>query len=242
MNTEAGTETRGGSGAMFDRIAHRYDALNRAMSFGMDRSWRRRLVASLQLPAGGRALDVATGTADVALRIAKAVPGVHVVGLDPSAGMLEVGIEKVREQGFSDRIKLVEGDARDLGFDDNSFDATCISFGIRNVPDRGRALREFARVTKPGGRVCVLELSEPQGLLAPIAGLWVHRVVPVLGAAFSGADEYDYLQKSIAAFPASAVFAQMMRDAGLEDVTVRPMQFGVVNLYVGVVGAKGAKE
>lgn len=218
-----------GSGAMFDRIAPRYDLLNRLMSLGLDRAWRRRLVAAM--PERGPLLDVATGTADVALALAAARPGTHVTGLDPSAGMLAAGRRKAAARGLDARIHLVEGDALGLPFADDTFAGTSIAFGIRNVPDRARALREMARVTRPGGPVVLLELSEPD--FAP-ARFHVHHVIPRLGALISGAPEYRYLQASVAAFPSAPAFASMMVEAGLRDVETHRFAFGVAHLYVGV--------
>ncbi|MCZ6805536.1 MAG: class I SAM-dependent methyltransferase, partial [Deltaproteobacteria bacterium] len=191
-----------GSGEMFDQIASRYDLLNRLMSMGIDKSWRRKTVAAMELPPNARVLDLATGTGDLALMIIRLHPDAHVVGSDPSRRMLEVGIEKVKRVGLADRVELQEGDAQALPFADDSFDGCCIAFGIRNVPDRSAALAEMARVTKPGGRVAILELSEPRvGLLSPLARFHVRQVVPRLGGMLSGSREYRYLQQSIAAFP-----------------------------------------
>ena len=228
---------RPGSGQMFDAIARRYDLLNRVLSGGVDRRWRRKTVDALALPAGApaRVLDVATGTADLAIAIARRHPLATVVGLDPSTNMLEVGRRKLEKRGLADRVTLVEADAEALPFDDASFDGATIAFGIRNVPDRARGLAEMARVVRPGGRVCVLELSEPRGgLLAPIARFHVHVLVPRIGALLSGAKEYRYLQASIAAFPPADEFAAMMATAGLIVEDVRALTFGVCHLYVGV--------
>ena len=228
----------GGSGQMFDRIAHRYDLLNRILSLGMDHRWRRALVKSLDLGSCGPAphvLDLATGTADVALAVAKAYPTARLVGVDPSPNMLDHGRVKARERNLDGRVELMVGDAQALPFADDNFDAACISFGIRNVPDRALGLREMRRVVRPGGVVSVLELGEPTGVMGPFARFYVHRVVPKVGAWLSGAREYDYLQKSIAAFPAPEAFAAMMREAGLQAVTVRRFNFGGTNLYVGRV-------
>ena len=226
----------GGSGEMFDQIAKRYDLLNRVMSLGLDRSWRRKLVSNLSTDVPARVLDVATGTADVALDIAKTFPPAEVVGLDPSRGMLDVGVDKIEAAGLSHRVSLIQGDAQEMPFADDSFDAACISFGIRNVPDRMLGLQEMTRVVRRGGRVVVLELNEPEdGVLAPFARFHVHHVVPRLGALISGAKEYRYLQESIAAFPAPQDFAQMMGDAGLSDVQVIRMSFGAAHLFVGTV-------
>lgn len=235
----AAEEPRGGSGEMFDRIAARYDLLNRLISLGLDRSWRRKLVRALNCHGeqAPRILDVATGTADVALDIAKELVQAQVVGLDPSRGMLDVGERKIREQSLVERVSLVQGDAQDMHqLETDSFDAACISFGIRNVPDRLLGLKEMARVTRPGGKVCVLELSEPRGgVLAPFARFHVHHVVPTLGSLLSGAREYRYLQRSIEAFPPPEAFAALMEQAGLGQVRVEPMSFGAAHLYTGTV-------
>ncbi len=234
------TETRNppafGSGAMFDRIAKRYDFLNRVISFGFDKGWRKKLVRGLALGPHGRVLDVASGTADIALDIVKAHPDCSVVGLDPSPGMLGVGQEKVAARQLDDRISLVVGDGQAMPFPDDSFDGCCISFGIRNVPDRALGLSEMARVTRPGGKVVVLELSEPRtGWLAPFARFHVHHVVPRLGALLSGAAEYRYLQRSIAAFPGPEDFARMMEAAGLVDIDIQRLTMGVAYLHIGTV-------
>lgn len=227
-------EPEGGSGLMFDRIAERYDLLNRVISLGLDQRWRRKLVAALELEAGDRVLDVATGTADVAIAIAEAVAETAVEGLDTSAEMLRVGQEKLKKQGLAERIHLTLGDAEHLPFADNEFQGACVSFGIRNVPDRVQGLREMARVTGPGRKVVILELNEPRkGWIAPFARFHVHHVVPRLGAWLSGAKEYRYLQKSIAAFPSPEDFVGLMEEAGLKDCRFEPLHFGAVTLFVG---------
>ena len=226
-----------GSGAMFDNIARRYDLLNRVMSFGVDKRWRKKTVRAMALPAGDgacRVLDVATGTGDLAIDVARRHPGAQIIGVDPSRKMIEVGRGKLTARGLDGRVRLDEGDAQALPYDDASFDAVCIAFGIRNVPDRGRGLAEMARVCRPGGRVAILELGEPKkGLIAPLARFHIRHVVPRLGAWLSGAKEYRYLQTSIAAFPAPEDFAALMRASGLDVLEVVPLTFGVCNLYVG---------
>jgi demethylmenaquinone methyltransferase / 2-methoxy-6-polyprenyl-1,4-benzoquinol methylase len=222
-----------GSGAMFDRIAARYDAMNRVLSFGLDRGWRRRAVRALRLGDRPRVLDLATGTGDLAIDIARMHPRAEVIGLDPSPQMLAVAQSKLARRGLADRVTLVRGDAQHLPYASCEMDAATIAFGIRNVPDRLAALREMARVVRPGGRVCVLELGEPRrGLLARAARFHTRYVVPRLGALLSGAREYRYLQSSIAAFPPSAEFARLMERAGLHVIDVAPLTFGVCTLYV----------
>ena len=242
------TAAPSGSGAMFDAIAHRYDLLNRLISLGVDKRWRARTVRAIvpavrdtvATPRGARlrpkvasrrVLDLATGTGDLAIAIAEALPEAQVTGVDPSARMLAVFREKLGT--LADRIELLEGDAQALPFADARFDATTIAFGIRNVPDRARALAEMARVTRPGGRVAVLELSEPrEGLIAPLARFHVHTVVPAIGAWLSGKREYRYLARSIAAFPPPEELAAMMEAAGLRMIEIVPMTFGTCTLHV----------
>lgn len=226
-------EMRLGTGEMFDAIARRYDFVNRVLSLGIDRAWRRKTIAALDLKAGARVLDVATGTGDVALELLRRHPDAIVEGIDPSANMLEIGRAKAAAAGVTKELTMRSGDAMALPHADATFDACTIAFGIRNVPDRPKALREMRRVLVPGGRLAVLELTEPRGVLGPIARFHVHRVVPRLGALLSGAREYRYLERSIAAFPAPATFAGTMREAGFDVREMRSLTFGVATLFVG---------
>jgi demethylmenaquinone methyltransferase/2-methoxy-6-polyprenyl-1,4-benzoquinol methylase len=199
-----------GSGAMFDRIAPRYDLLNRLMSLGMDNAWRSRLLDAAGEPKS--LLDLATGTGDVVIAAARRWPGAAVMGLDPSKEMMALGAAKLEKAGLAARIALVEGDAQCLPFEDGRFDAITMAFGIRNVPDRPRALREMFRVLAPGGRVATLELGEPaDGAFAGAARTFIHSVVPALGRILSSAEEYRYLARSIAAFPPAKEFAAMVQ-------------------------------
>ena len=226
-----------GSGAMFDRIANRYDLLNKIISLGLDNVWRNQLLKAIApLKPGSSILDLATGTADVAIAIAKNFPNTHIVGLDPSSKMLAIAEQKVRANKLDDRVKLDIGDAQALPYADSFFAASCVSFGIRNVPDRCRALEELSRVTKPGGKIAILELSEPPNTwLGFCAKLHVHIVVPWLGSLLSGASEYRYLQESIAKFPSPSQFIGLMQDCGIIHTKAQSMCFGSVQLFTGVV-------
>jgi demethylmenaquinone methyltransferase/2-methoxy-6-polyprenyl-1,4-benzoquinol methylase len=233
MNSGNSIQTRDGSGEMFDGIAARYDLLNRVMSLGMDRHWRNVAARALELKTGDRVLDLATGTADLAIEVARREPTVRVVGLDPSTRMLAVGRVKLEKSPLAERVELVEGDAQALPFEDDSFDGLTMAFGIRNVPDRSKALREMARVVRPGRRICILELSEPGGgLFGRMAQFYVHVVVPFLGSWLSGAREYRYLQRSIASFPKATDFAALMETANLQVLRIVPLGFGACHLYV----------
>jgi len=218
---------------MFDGIAPRYDLLNRLMSFGADRRWRRAAASALALRPGATVLDLATGTADLAIEIARTWPGSSIIALDPSSRMLDVARKKVVRAGLSQRIRLVRGRAEDLPFRDEKVDGCTMAFGIRNIVDRSRALAETARATATTGRIVILELSEPDGVLGALARLHIRRIVPRLGAFLSGAREYRYLRESIAAFPTPGEFAALMGRSALHVQDVLPLTFGVCHLYVG---------
>lgn len=237
MNTVS--QTSMGSGQMFDRIAPRYDLLNRIMSGGLDQGWRRKLARLVEAPDHARLLDLATGTADVAVTLARTYGDAQVVGSDPSENMLAVGREKLRDLALEDRIALEVGDAQALPYPDASFDGVTMAFGIRNVPDRAKAVREMARVLRPGRRVCILELGEPDNAFAR---LHVHHIVPRLGALLSGSNEYRYLQTSIEAFPPPETFCGVLRSAGLIGVTYHRLAFGAAHIYVGVAPAPGQRS
>ncbi|MBN1609742.1 MAG: bifunctional demethylmenaquinone methyltransferase/2-methoxy-6-polyprenyl-1,4-benzoquinol methylase UbiE [Polyangiaceae bacterium] len=223
-----------GSGEMFDAIASRYDLLNRLMSLGNDRRWRLRTVQALALRGRVRVLDLATGTADLALLVARSLRQASVIAVDPSREMRRIARRKISAAGLDDRIELLDGRAEELPFEDTSFDAVCMAFGIRNVPDRPRALSEILRVLRPGGTAALLELTEPNGgWLLPFVWLHVHAVVPLLGAALSGSREYRYLQRSIAAFPRPSEFARMMTAAGFAATTAESLTAGACHLFVG---------
>jgi demethylmenaquinone methyltransferase / 2-methoxy-6-polyprenyl-1,4-benzoquinol methylase len=231
-----------GTGSMFDQIAVRYDMINRVLAMGMDIGWRKKMVEQIKRTHPGRILDVATGTADVALLLAEAMPGAHVVGVDPSSSMLHIGRQKVAQHKLSAAIDLQLHDAQDLaGLERQSFDAATMSFGIRNVPDRSVALCQIHAVLKAGARFCILEFSEPDartaGMLGAVARLFIRYVVPVLGGILSGRPrEYWHLQSSIQNFPDPTRFGQLLENLDCADGTFRldelvQLSFGSVQLY-----------
>jgi demethylmenaquinone methyltransferase/2-methoxy-6-polyprenyl-1,4-benzoquinol methylase len=221
---------------MFDRIAHRYDLLNRLLSFRQDIAWRKALCSRLPNRPNQHVLDLATGTADVLLALHhqsdKVASG---VGLDMSTGMLELGKRKIEQHGLSSQLSLVLGDAASIAVSDNTFDAATIAFGIRNVADVDAALGEIHRVLKPGGRLLILEFSIPRN--AAIRGLYLfyfRHVLPSLGGFISGdRSAYRYLNESVEAFPYGEAFVQLMRRAGFSSVESTPLTFGIATLYQG---------
>ena len=228
-----------GSGAMFDTIADRYDLVNRVISFGMDRAWRRHAAARLRSPHN--ILDLATGTGDLAIELARQYPQARVIGLDPAQRMLEIARRKSHAAMLEHRIEFVAGDAQALPFAASTFDGISMAFGIRNVPDRTVALREIARVACPSARIGILELTEPRGLgLASLARCHVHWVVPLLGGLLSGPGQYEYLSNSIAKFPAPESFVAIANSCGLSLVELVPFCFGVCHLFLFTPSADGS--
>lgn len=221
---------------MFGGIAPRYDLLNGLLSLARDRYWRREAVANAQLPAGGMALDVCTGTGDMALELAKQFPSAKaIIGVDFCLPMVRIGAEKVIRQGLTDRIRLQAASAEALPFGADTFDAVTIAFGIRNVVDRKCGLAELWRVLHPGGVAIILEFATPKGpLFGWLYRLYFHRGLPWLGGLISGDTQaYSYLPASVAAFPAPQELSGMMEEVGFRDVHFRALTGGIVTLHVG---------
>ena len=220
---------------MFDGIAADYDKLNHLLSLDVDKSWRKRAIKALRTDSEPVILDLACGTGDFAIAIAKAIPEAHVTGVDLSEGMLAVMREKVEKQGLEDRISAEIGDGENLRFPDGTFDDVTIAFGIRNFEDRARGLEETLRVLKPGGKLVVLELSRPEaGLLRRIYDFYFLRVLPRIGGSISGdRAAYSYLPASVKSFPGKETFMKMMSDAGFVDVAHKSLTFGICRMYTG---------
>lgn len=219
---------------MFDSIAPRYDLLNRLLSLGIDRRWRQFAVAQLQVPEGGRVLDIATGTCDVALEIARTTPdSVNIVGEDFTQGMLIHGQEKLNVSPLGKRIFLVNAPCESIPHPDATFDAITIAFGIRNVVDRQTGLNEMFRVLKPGGRVVILEFSNPRSrLFRSLYYFYFRQLLPTIGGLFSQRSAYQYLPDSVLEFPSQEQFLKMLGEAGFSALRYHDLTFGISTVYV----------
>ncbi len=222
--------------AMFNAIAPRYDLLNRILSFGIDRRWRKQTVAMLREEHPARILDVATGTADLAIEAISLDPE-KIVGVDISEEMLNVGRQKIEKRGLADRITLRKGDAERLPFSDSQFNAVLVAFGVRNFENLEKGLREIARVLKPGGSLVVLEFSHPRAFpIKQLYHFYGRHVLPRVGRSISKNEgAYQYLPDSIAAFPDGPAFLDLMRTVGFEDLRWKPLTFGIASIYKGTL-------
>ncbi len=224
---------------MFAEIAPRYDFLNHLLSFGVDKYWRWQTVRRVPPQGTGPLLDLCTGTGDLALAYLRRMPadGGMMVGADFCHEMLEIGRRKSAGAGHEQRVAFIEADAQRLPFADNQFQIVCVAFGLRNITDTDRGLREMVRVCQPGGRVAVLEFSMPRR--QPVRGLYrwfFRRVLPKVGQAVSqsSSDAYNYLPESVGEFPDGEALAARMQTAGLQNVQFWPLTCGIATLYVGV--------
>jgi len=230
--------------AMFDKIAFRYDFLNRFLSGGIDIYWRRRAIRELTGVAGGHTavaattktiLDVATGTADMAIMMARYLSASHITGIDISTGMLEIGRQKITRLQMEEKISLQTGDSEAIQFPDAHFDAVTVAFGVRNFENLEKGLREMLRVLKPGGKLVVLEFSQPKTPgVRHVYDLYLRLVAPNIGKMVSSNREaYQYLNDSVKAFPEGENFIRIMEACGYNNTRLRRLSLGICSLYVG---------
>jgi demethylmenaquinone methyltransferase/2-methoxy-6-polyprenyl-1,4-benzoquinol methylase len=225
MSHESGTLPADGVRSMFDRIAPVYDLMNRVMTIGLDQRWRRLTIREV-VAAGDRVLDGCCGTGDLAIA-ARNAGAFEVVGLDFSERMLERARRK--EPG----IEWIQGDLLELPFEDGSFDAGTVGFGVRNVADLEKGMSELRRVLKPGGRIGILEITRPRGPLRLFYRLWFDVLIPLAGKILPGGKAYTYLPASVRRFPGPEALAELMRAHGFADVTYRRLGGGIVALHTG---------
>ena len=221
--------------SMFDRIAGRYDLLNSVMTAGLHHAWRQRAADRAEVGPGDAVLDVCCGTGDLSLELAgRVAPGGHVVGCDFSEPMLDLAREKAGARGV-EGVRFEWADALELPYDEGRFDAVTVGFGVRNFADRDRGLREMARVLRPGGRLVILEFTEPRRPpFSTFYSLWFDRIVPVLGRLTPNPDAYSYLAESVHGFPGPEELAAKMDGAGFERISWLLTAGGILAIHSGV--------
>ena len=219
---------------MFDNIAKRYDFLNHLLSLGIDRSWRRIGIGMIKPFRPKNILDVATGTGDLAIEGYKQLTPDNITGVDISEEMLAIGRNKIMKRGLEDHIRLQYGDSEDLQFEDNSFDAATVAFGVRNFANLEQGLKEIARVLKPGKHLMILEFSTPEkGWFKALYNAYFRYVTPTIGKLFSKEKRaYSYLPESVQAFPGKEAFNSILEASGLHLIEQRPLTFGICTAYL----------
>jgi demethylmenaquinone methyltransferase/2-methoxy-6-polyprenyl-1,4-benzoquinol methylase len=222
---------------MFDRVASNYDALNSVMTAGLHHRWRERAADRAELGPGDSALDVCCGTGDLALELSgRVAPGGRVVGCDFSEPMLDLAREKAAARQ-AQGLRFEWADALQLPYDGERFDAVTVGFGVRNLADLDRGLREMARVLKPGGRLVILEITQPtRPPLSTFYSLWFDRIVPLLGAFSGDSEAYSYLPESVRSFPSPSVLAEKMDGAGFERIRYTVLAGGIIAIHSGTRG------
>jgi len=221
--------------AMFDDIAGKYDFLNRFLSAGIDIGWRKKAIKQLTALQPKKILDVATGTADVALMASGILKPEKIIGIDISDGMLEIGRQKIKKAGLEEIIELLNGDSETINFENNSFDAVTVAFGVRNFQHLEKGLSEIKRVLKPGGKLVVLEFSKPK--MPGVRGmynLYMKVICPNVGKLFSkNRNAYKYLDESIKKFPEGKNFTQILDNLGYLNTYSKPLSLGICSIYCG---------
>lgn len=218
---------------MFSNIAKRYDFLNHLLSFGLDFIWRKKLISLAKVKPGDLILDVATGTGDVAIGFARRYKNINVTGVDFSNSMLEIAKKKTVLKGKIGPVDFKFGNALKLPFNDNKFDVVTCVFGIRNVKDSQKGIKEMSRVVKKGGLVLIMEFSKPNNLVAPFYWGYLKLIIPTVGAIFSKKAAYSYLSNSIWQFVKTVNIVAEMKFLGLIRIKHFPLTFGVVSIYIG---------
>jgi len=221
---------------MFDGIAPYYDLLNAVLSLGIDKRWRKTAIQHVAAKHPKRILDMATGTADLAIQAAKAIPEAQVIGVDISSKMIELGKVKLQKQDLTERIKLQVGDSENMNLESDSFDVAMASFGVRNFEDLEKGLSEMHRVIKPGGSILVLEFSNPRTFPFKQAfNAYFKYLLPVIGRIKSKDPKaYSYLYKSVQAFPDYDKFGNILTKIGFTEVVWKPLSLGICTIYEGV--------
>lgn len=216
---------------MFNSIAYRYDFLNRFLSVGIDVWWRKKAINQLKQQSPQRVLDVATGTGDVAIMTYKMLKPGKITGIDISEGMLEMGRKKIEKDGLTQQIELKKGDSENIPFEENSFDAITVAFGVRNFQHLDKGMKEMHRVLQPGGKLVVLEFSKSRNVLF---NFYMNTITPVIGKIFSkNKAAYTYLNHSVQAFPEGQTFLNIMHDAGFTQTYLKKLSFGICTIYCG---------
>lgn len=218
---------------MFNKIAPKYDFMNRLLTLRIDVLWRRKAIKLVQPYSPKFILDVATGTGDFAIEMAKILHPTKIIGIDIANVMLDIGRKKIHKKGLEPLIDLLEADSEAMPFADNFFDLASSSFGVRNFENLEKGLSEMLRVLKPGGRILILEASDPKNI--PLKGLYkayMSRICPAIGGLFSENKAYDYLNRSVAAFPAGADFVTILQKTGFNEAICIPLSMGVASIYI----------
>lgn len=220
---------------MFNNIAGKYDFLNHLLSLGIDKGWRKKAIKSIKVIAPKNILDVATGTGDLAIAAAKDIPSATIVGIDIAAQMLEVGKTKIADSSLSDRIEMKVGDSEALPYGDGHFDAVLCAYGVRNFQDLAKGLTEMSRVMRIGGRVAILEFSQPKTFpIKQVFSIYFKFIMPLFGKIVSKhSTAYSYLPESVMAFPEGQDFCTIMENSGFKNVKAQPLSFGITSLYTG---------
>jgi len=220
---------------MFDNIAHKYDFLNHFFSLGIDVLWRKRCIRVLRKHKPHTIIDMATGTGDFAIEAIRMGLDAHVTGVDLSRGMLDVGVEKVKAKGYEDRISLLQGDSENIPFEDNSFDAYTVGFGVRNFENLDKGLSEMHRILNSCGITVILELSKPKAFpVKQLFGFYFKYIMPTLGNLLSkDSAAYTYLPESVLAFPEGEEFLKRMSNAGFEKLRHKKLTGGIASIYIG---------